>query len=155
MPKEFRVIRSTDIAAPPERILPQLTDLRQWRHWSPWEDVDADLERTYGGADSGVGQTYAWRGNRKAGAGRMEILEVEDRHVAVDLQFSAPMKAHNRIDFTLTPAGDTTRVDWVMTGPQNLVMRAMSIVMKMDKLIGPDFEKGLKRLKERVESGTS
>ena len=82
----------------------------------------------------------------------MEIVESEPRHVAVDLLFAAPMKAHNRVDFTLTPAGDSTQVEWAMTGPQNLVMRLMSKVWSMEKLVGPDFEKGLAQLKRTAES---
>ena len=48
--------------------------LHQWTRWSPWEDVDPDLHRAYSGAEEGVGAVYAWSGNRKAGAGRMEII---------------------------------------------------------------------------------
>jgi hypothetical protein len=73
--------------------------------------------------------------------------------VGIDLVFAAPMKAHNLVDFELTPADAAgTRVDWVMTGPQNLVMRLMSRVHSMDKMIGPDLEKGLRQLKQAAES---
>lgn len=152
MAKDFRVSRSVDIAAAPGRILPLLTDLRAWQQWSPWEGLDPHLERTYSGAASGVGATYAWQGNSKAGAGRMEVLEADDRHVGIDLLFSAPMKAHNRVDLTLVPQDGATRVEWVMTGPQNLVMRLMSVFWKMEKMIGPDLERGLRQLKAAVES---
>lgn len=152
MAKNFHVSRSIEIAAPPERIVPLLVDFHEWRKWSPWEESDPNLERDYSGASSGVGATYAWRGNSQAGAGRMEVLEVDDSHVGVDLHFSAPMRAHNRIDFNLAPAGDRTRVEWVMTGPQNFVMRLMSVFWKMDKMVGPDFEKGLATLKTVAES---
>ena len=152
MAKNFHISRSIEIAAPPEQITPLLRDLHAWRTWSPWEDTDPHLERTYSGAESGVGAAYAWQGNSKAGAGRMEILEVADTHVGVDLLFSAPMKAHNRVDFTLVPQGSTTRVEWAMTGPQNVVMRLLSKIWSMEKMIGPDLEKGLRQLKAAAES---
>lgn len=152
MAKEFRISRSTTIAAPPERILPLLTDLRAWQKWSPWEGLDPLLERTYTGADSGVGAIYAWRGNSKAGQGRMEVLETAANRVGIDLLFAAPMQAHNRVDFELTPTEGGTRVEWIMTGPQNLVMRLMSKFYSMDKMIGPDLEKGLLQLKAAAES---
>ena len=58
------------------------------------------------GPSSGVGAVYAWKGNSKAGEGRMEILESRAASTSrVDLVFAAPMKAHNRVDFTLTPRG--------------------------------------------------
>ena len=153
MAKDFHVSRSTQIAAPPERIHALLDDFHEWRRWSPWEDLDPDMDRTYAGPDSGVGAKYAWRGSGRAGQGRMEILESEPHHVAVELVFAAPMRATNRVDFTLVPKGDTTGVEWVMTGPQNVVMRLMGKLMSMDKMVGPDFERGLARLKAAAEAG--
>ena len=150
--KSFLITRETTIAAPPERIHALLADFHEWQKWSPWEGLDPAMDRTYAGADSGVGAVYAWKGNSKAGEGRMEILESETRHVGVDLLFAAPMKAHNRVDFTLTPAGDGTRVEWAMTGPQNVVMRIMSKFWSMEKLVGPDMDRGLAQLKRAAEA---
>lgn len=151
MAKDFRVTRSTEIAASPERIHALLDDFHEWQQWSPWEGLDSEMERDYSGAASGVGAVYAWRGNRKAGEGRMEILESSSDHVAVDLDFAAPMRAHNRVDFLLTPTGAGTKVEWVMTGPQNFVMGLMSKVWSLDKMVGPDFERGLAQLKRAAE----
>ena len=154
MAKEFHVSRETTIAAPPERVHALINDFHEWQKWSPWEGLDPAMDRTYAGASRGVGAVYAWKGNRQAGEGRMEITASEPRHVGVDLLFAAPMKAHNAVDFTLTPAGGGTRVEWAMTGPQNVVMRLMSVFWSMEKMIGPDFEKGLRQLKATAESGT-
>jgi hypothetical protein len=49
------------------------------------------------------------------------------------------------------PHGETTRVEWLMTGPQNVVMRLMSKVFSMEKMIAPDLERGLRQLKDRAE----
>ena len=40
-----------------------------------------------------------------------------------------------------------------MSGEQTGVMGVVGKVMKMDRLIGPDFEKGLARLKAVAEAG--
>jgi hypothetical protein len=149
--KSFHISRETTIAASPERIHALVDDFHEWQAWSPWEGLDPAMERTYTGPSSGVGAVYAWRGNSKAGQGRMEIVESQPHHVAVDLLFAAPMKAHNRVDLTLTPTGDGTHVEWSMTGPQNVVMRLMSKVWSMEKMIGPDFERGLAQLKRTAE----
>jgi hypothetical protein len=150
--KTFYVSRETTIAAPPERVYSLINDFHEWQQWSPWEGLDPAMDRTYAGPAAGVGATYAWKGNRRAGQGRMEITESDPRHVGVDLLFAAPMRAHNKVDFTLTPAGDATRVEWAMTGPQNVVMRLMSRVWSMEKMIGPDFDKGLRQLKAAAET---
>jgi uncharacterized protein YndB with AHSA1/START domain len=150
--KTFRVSRETTVAAPPERVHALINDLHEWQKWSPWEGLDPAMDRAYAGPSSGVGATYAWKGHRQAGEGRMEITGSDPEHVGVDLLFAAPMKAHNQVDFTLTPTGDGTRVEWAMSGPLNFVMRMMSRFWSMDKMVGRDFEKGLAQLKRVAET---
>ncbi|MEO7130338.1 MAG: SRPBCC family protein [Dermatophilaceae bacterium] len=151
MAKDFRFSRSTSIAAPPERVHALIDDFHEWPKWSPWDGLDPHMSRQYSGPATGVGAVYAWQGNGKAGQGRMEILESSADHVVVDLDFAAPMRARNRIDFTLTPTGPGTEVEWVMTGPQNFVMGLMSKLWSMDKMLGPDFDRGLAALKRAAE----
>lgn len=149
----YSVERQRYFDAPPAAVLERIVDLRGWQAWSPWEDLDPDLERTYGGADVGVGAWYAWDGNRKAGKGRMEIVGVTASTVAIDLQFIKPFKSRSTTEFILRPEGGGTRVTWRVTGPKTFMIRAMGIFTSMDKVLGPDFEKGLERLEADVETG--
>jgi uncharacterized protein YndB with AHSA1/START domain len=143
----YTVERTRTIQAPVERVYPLIVDLSQWTRWSPWEDLDPDLHRAYSGADSGVGAVYAWSGNRKAGAGRMEILKAEqDRLVEIDLRFEKPFKSQSTTTFLLEPVGETTAVTWRMTGGRPTLMRLTQKFFDMDKLVGKDFEKGLDRM---------
>lgn len=145
----FSLERSRVIAAPPERIYPLVADFRAWTAWSPWEGLDPDLKRTYGGPESGVGATYAWEGNRRAGSGSMEILQAtEPSDVRIRLLFRRPWKADNQTTFELRPEGAGTRVTWRMTGENAGMARIFARVLNMDKLVGKDFEKGLARLAE-------
>jgi hypothetical protein len=153
-PASFRVQRSIRVAAPPERIYPLVSDLKRWREWSPWEGLDPDLKREYGTAERGKGATYAWEGNKKAGAGTMEITEEAPPYaVGIDLRFTRPFPAHNTTEFRLKPDGRSTEVTWAMHGPQPYMMRLMSMFYSMDKMVGPDFEKGLAKLKSEAERG--
>jgi uncharacterized protein YndB with AHSA1/START domain len=148
----YTVERSATIAAPAERVYEQIADFHRWTAWSPWEDVDPDMRREYSGAGSGVGAVYAWSGNRKAGAGRMTVVEAtEPFRVRIDLAFDKPFKARNDTVFTITPDGNGSRVTWTMTGTRTFGVRLMSVVKSMDALLGPDFEKGLTRLRTAVE----
>jgi uncharacterized protein YndB with AHSA1/START domain len=148
----YTVERSTRIEAPPERIYARISDFREWPQWSPWEDVDPDLVRTYSGADSGVGAVYAWSGNRRAGRGRMEILDAtEPSRVGIDLVFEKPFKARNDTFFTIAPSAGGALVTWSMTGRRTLATKLIGVVRSMDSFLGPDFEKGLARLKATVE----
>jgi uncharacterized protein YndB with AHSA1/START domain len=150
---DFEVTRSTTIAAPPERVHGLLDDFHRWRQWSPWEDVDPNLQRSYSGPDSGVGARYAWEGNRKAGKGNMEITESTPERVGVRLQFEKPWKATNQVAFELTPSNGSTDVTWRMNGTNKGFAALFSKVVSMDRMVGKDFEKGLAQLKGAAESG--
>lgn len=143
--------RETVITARAADITPYLADLHRWVEWSPWEGQDTALQRTYSGEPGTVGSTYAWKGNRKAGAGSMAITRVDATEVDVALQFTAPFKSSSAVAFRLHEATDGTRVVWSMTSPQNLMSRVMGVFVNMDKFLGGDFEKGLAKLKAAVE----
>ncbi|QRY86542.1 SRPBCC family protein [Tsukamurella tyrosinosolvens] len=149
----FTVTRSTEIAAPAGTVYGLIADLHEWRLWSPWEGLDPHLHREYGGPSSGPGATYAWKGNRKAGAGRMTISAVEpDASVDVDLEFLKPFPAHNHVRFDIAPAGAGVRVTWTMTGETSGLASLFGKIVPMDRLVGKDFEKGLAALKQRSEN---
>ena len=151
--KTYTVERSTTIQAAPQRVYDQIADFRKWTAWSPWEDVDPQLQRTYSGAASGTGAVYAWKGNRKAGQGTMKVAQATaPTRVQIDLTFEKPWKARNDMAVTIEPQGSGSRVTWSMTGSQTLAVRAMGLVTSMDTLIGKDFEKGLARLKAIAEA---
>ena len=148
----YTVQRSTTIAAPPSRVYGEIVDFHNWTKWSPWEDVDPALKRDYSGAGSGPGAVYSWSGNRKAGQGRMTITDAtEPSTVRIDLVFEKPFKARNDTVFAIQPDGAGSRVTWTMTGKKTLMTRVMGVFKSMDSLVGPDFEKGLARLKAATE----
>lgn len=143
MASTFVVQRSAEIAAPAGVLHGLVDDFRQWTRWSPWEGLDENLRREYSGPDHGVGAGYSWQGNRKAGAGRMEIVASTPEQIDLHLEFTRPFKAVNPTSFRFEPIEGGTRVTWTMTGTQHLMMRLFSVVMPMDKMVGGDFERGL------------
>ena len=151
-PDTMRVERSIEIAAPPAKIFALLNDFHQWPQWAPQDKDDPSMTRTYGGAASGVGTVSNWSGKRSTGNGRMEIVEsVPDTRVSVKVDFVKPFAAHNLNEFTLQPAGATTRVTWTMQGSNLYVMKVMSVFINMDRETGKHFEAGLKNLKTAAE----
>lgn len=147
----YHVRRSTSIAADPALVHRLVSDLREWQAWSPWEDVDPDLERTYSGAAAGVGAHYAWSGNRRAGQGAMEVVGSTPEAVDVRLTFHKPIRSTSDVTFDIVPEGEGTAVTWTMTGEQRGVMGLLGRFVSMDRLVGKDFERGLARLKAAAE----
>lgn len=152
-PEEFRVARTVTISAVPEKIFPHVNNLHAWEEWSPFEHLDPAMKRTYTGPEEGVQASYAWSGNSQAGEGKMTIVESHASDlVKMKLEFTRPFVCSNDVEFTfLKPTENETNVSWVMTGKNNFIGKAFSLLMSMDSMVGSDFEKGLKTLKSVVE----
>jgi hypothetical protein len=151
-PDQFRVQRTAAIKAPPDKIFPLINDFKAWPAWSPYETKDPAMKRTYGATTTGKGAAYAWDGNGQVGAGNMLITDAPaPSKVTLDLNMSRPMEAHNIVDFTLVPAGDTTTVTWAMRGNTPYFAKIIHVFLNMDKMVGGDFEAGLAKLKTVAE----
>jgi hypothetical protein len=151
-PDTLRVQRATSIRAPADKIFPMINDFHQWRGWSPYEDRDPALKRTYEGPDSGKGAVYVWDGNKNVGSGRMEILETSvPSKITIKLDFFKPFEGHNTAEFTMLPQGDVTNLTWTMHGPAVFMSKLMQVFMNLDHMIGRDFETGLANLKKLAE----
>jgi len=151
-PATLRVQRAISINAPPERIFSLISDFHQWLSWSPYEQKDPAMKRTYSGAERGKGAVYAWDGDKNVGSGRMEILETSaPQKIVIKLDFFTPFEGHNTAEFTMLPQGDGTHVTWLMHGPANFMSRLIQVFINLDKMIGKDFEAGLANLKTLTE----
>jgi len=155
-PDTFRIERSIRIAAPIVQVAELIDDFHEWAKWSPWEHIDPTMQRTFSGADAGVGAVYAWEGQGKAGAGRMEITEMragaERGLIAIKLDFFKPWKTTNTTEFLMTPTDAGTDLNWAMSGPSPFMSKLMGVFMDFDKMVGKDFEAGLAALKKNAEA---
>ena len=151
-PNTFSVQRATVVRAPAEKIFPLINDFHQWGRWSPYEDKDPAMKRTYSGAASGKGAVYAWDGNKNVGSGRMEILDASmPAKIVIKLDFFTPFEGHNTAEFTMLPQGDATNLTWLMHGPAPFMAKIMHVFMNIDRMLGKDFEIGLANLKRLTE----
>jgi hypothetical protein len=154
-PPTFRIERSASIAAPMLQVAELIDDFREWQKWSPWENIDPTLQRTFSGAEAGVGAVYEWNSKGKAGAGRMEITDMragpERGLIAIKLDFLKPFKASNMAEFVMTPTDAGTDLSWAMFGPSPFVSKLMGVFVDLDKMVGKEFEAGLAALKRNAE----
>ncbi len=151
-PDTFRVERSANIKATPEKLFGLINDIRQVNAWSPFTRKDPAIKLTYRGPASGVGAATDWEGNKDVGRGTLTISGSQPASkVSMKLDMLAPIEGHNDIEFTLVPQGDTTVVTWAMHGPSPFLGKLMGVIFNMDKMVGGDFEKGLANLREMAE----
>src|SRR6202051_1885887 len=74
-PDTFSVQRATTVKAQPERIFPLINDFHLWGTWSPYENKDPAMKRSYSGAAEGKGAVYGWAGDRNGGSRALEISD--------------------------------------------------------------------------------
>ena len=156
MSSEFSITRTAVLDAPAPAVFAQLEDFRNWKKWSFWEKTDPAMQRTFTGAERGVGAHYAWSGNAKAGAGSMEIVDAKaGRQVVIELKLRKPFKAVNPTVISLNPVGaDRTEVTWQMTGTSGPVMRLLTRVVKMDDVLAQQIDDGLAELGRVAAAGS-
>src|SRR6266404_1212737 len=103
-PDTFSVQRATTVKATPEKIFSLINNFHRWGSWSPYENKDPAMKRSYSGAESGKGAVYAWDGNKNVGSGRMEILDV-----SVPSKIVIKLDSSNRSRATTPPSSQCCR----------------------------------------------
>ena len=152
-PSDYRVERTTTIAAPASQVFAQVNDFHKWEAWSPWAKLDPNAKMTFSGPDAGKGAMAAWAGDENVGVGKMTIVEsTPDEAVNIKVVFTEPFEGNINSDFAFEPEGDQTKVTWAMHGHHGFVEKAFCLVMGGLDMIGDDEQKGLANLKSVVEA---
>jgi carbon monoxide dehydrogenase subunit G len=150
LPDKTHVGRSIVVVAPPEKVYAVVSDLDQSKNWQPWFALDPELSAIVEGGPA-VGQKLTWTsGNSDVGSGSQETVAlVENRQVVTAVDFGEMGQATATLN--LAPEGSGTKVDWsIDVSLGNIIERWFGLIM--DRMIGPDFEKGLANLKAHVEA---
>jgi len=144
-PNAYDIQRTRTIAAPTAVVFNKVNDFKEWESWSPWIEKDPELKIIYPDLTMGVGGAYSWEG--EDGVGRMETLNSSPYDsILQEMQFEDFPPSEVYWKFESSKNG--TRVTWGMkseTMPFILKFYAL-INGGMDKMVGPDFELGLKKL---------
>jgi hypothetical protein len=147
---QFHVVRSAQIQAAPDKLYPLVANLKAWSQWGAWQQRDPAMQTEYRGPETGVGAVSEWK-SKSQGDGRMTIVEAEPgRRVKFELYFpDFGTTSYGELRFEAANGG--TQVTWSMDGDmgKNPINRWMGLMM--DKMVGPDFETGLKNLKALAE----
>ena len=114
------------------------------------------MQRSYEGPPAGAGAVSIWAGNSEAGQGRLTIVESQPCDlIRLRLEFVKPFPCTNSVVFTFKPGGGQTVVTWSMSGTNNFIAKAIGLFMKMDKVVGTQFEAGLANLRSVSEAEAS
>ena len=149
LPRQYRVERSVVINAKPEAVLAQVADLSAWKNWGAWQERDPQMKLSYSTPSTGVGAWSAWE-SKSEGNGKMTFTEVTSSKLAYQLEFvDFGMKSTGVLE--LQPQTNGVRVVWSDAGDLGMNPMSRWFGLFLDKMIGPDFERGLANLKKLAE----
>jgi effector-binding domain-containing protein len=155
LPKHARVERSFLIKAPAEQIFSQINTLKNWPNWSPWHKKDPNMEIEYLDSEKGVGAKYNWKStNKEVGNGSMTITKsVPYDTISIEMALMGNRISISNFIFSRSDSG--TLLKWTLDSDLGWNPLYRYFGLMMDKMVGPDFENGLKNLNEIATSNLS
>ncbi len=151
LPSTTQVERDTYIDRPRPDVFAVVDSLQRFNEWSPWSDIDPATVYGYSGPSAGKGAGMTWQGNATVGSGSQEILESSPPSTVVTaIDFGASQATGK---FILEGEGQGTRVRWSIASEHgyNPLHRWFGALL-LERMIGPDIERGLGRMKALLES---
>ena len=152
LPSTKKLEWSLEINAPAQKIYDLVTDFNNYKKWNPWsaQEPEADGEMT--GDPNTVGHKWLWSG-KVIGKGYLQIKELKNAEYAIsDLIFEKPRKMESLDTWKFKKIDEnTTLVSW---GHEAFLGYPMGRIfgLMLEKMLGKDFEQGLKNLKALSES---
>jgi effector-binding domain-containing protein len=150
MPK-YHVQQSIRIDASVDKVRAAIEDFSEWSHWSPWLCMEPSAKVTVSGTPGKPSHNYHWEGDL-VGSGSMTLTANDGKLLLMDLEFLKPFKSSAKVAMQLRRISDNqTEVVWSMDSQVPFFLFFLAGMIKV--MIGRDFERGLKMLKEYTETG--
>lgn len=143
LPASFTITRRLLIHTDTPRIYAHVQDLKTWPRWSPWLIYEPHAKIEFSSNTTEVGSWYSWNG-RLVGVGKILTRELSPNAISHHLKFERTIKASYRTHWRFAPTPEGTEVSWIVEGDLPLLLRWIG--KRIDTIIGPDLELGLKRL---------
>ncbi|MEM1442582.1 MAG: SRPBCC family protein [Verrucomicrobiota bacterium] len=144
----LNVSKSIHVEVAPEVAYETIRDFRKWPIWSPWLIVESGCRVDF----ALDGNSYTWDGE-VIGSGSLAIRNEEpSSHLELDLEFLKPWKSHADVRFDFREENGGTEITWSMES--SLPFFLIFLKKTMVAAIGMDYERGLKMLKDYLETGS-
>jgi len=148
LPRTYKVERSITIGADKSLVYDLTCNLEKWDLWSPWnKQVDTTAIFELSGNVCEVGTIWKWNGEI-LGNGELIVTEViPGESFRYELLFDEG-KYQSEGGFKYDEVNDSTLVIWSDEGDLGFNPFNRYMGLFVDRMMGPDFEKGLAKLKD-------
>jgi len=151
MKKQHYAKREIIINAPVQKVFDYVKLLKNQDEFNEGAMEDPNRKREFKGTDGTVGFIYAWSGNKDAGEGEKEIMNIEQgKRIEMEIRFVKPMKAVATIILETESLSDTqTKVSWSNAG---ILKYPLNILIPMvEKSVAKGMDRSLLTLKNILE----
>ena len=152
MRKRHYVKREIIINAPSQKVFDYVKLLDNQEKFNKYAATDPDRNKEFIGTDGTVGFIYAWSGNKNAGVGEKEIMNlVEGKRIETEIRFVKPMVAVASVIMeTEALSENQTKVTW---SNDSILKYPLNIMVPMvEKMIAKDMDGSLAELKNILEN---
>lgn len=152
MKKEHYVKCNIIINAPAQKVFDYIKLLKNQDNFNKSAMAGPDRIREYKGVDGTVGFIYAWSGNKDAGQGEKEIMNlIEGKRMEAEIRFIKPMETSSYIIMDLESISENqTKVSWSNAGTLKYPINIM--IPMLEKMLPKDMNISLSNLKSILEN---
>src|SRR5690606_15562482 len=103
LPQKVSIERSAVVESDPSTVFEYVNNLEKYHSWSPWADMDPNMQLEFSGPERGVGASMSWASEvPQVGNGSQKIVVSEqDKRVIVALEFNG--RSGGEAEFELVP----------------------------------------------------
>lgn len=154
MRRKHYVKREIVISAPRQEVFDYIRFLKNQDSFNKNAMAGGNRHREYRGTDGTAGFVYAWKGDKNAGEGEKEIIEIVDgKRMEAEIRFVKPMEVSARIVMETESLPDnTTKVSWSNAGMLRYPINIM--IPMMERMLPKDMDASLVLLKGILEKPT-
>jgi len=147
LPRQVQVQRQATVPLSPAAVLALAGSNSGYQRFNPYRTSDPKLKVQLFGPDSGVGSGFHFES--KDGKGSQTVAAVSDTAVDFKIDLGPMGQPTQRIEVSPTSAGTT--VVWTLHADMGMNPIGRVIGLFMDKMVGPQFETGLKNLGQTAQ----
>ncbi len=152
MKKEHYVKREIIINAPNQKVFDFLKLLKNQDRFNKWATADKqNRKEEFKGTDGTVGFIYSWSGDKSAGQGEKEIMNmIEGKRIETEIRFVKPMRVTASVIFETTSLSvDQTKINLINAGTLNYPVNIMIPIAERN--FAKDMDTSLLTLKNILE----
>jgi len=149
--KQHYARRDIIIDAPGQKEFEYLKLLKNQETFNQGSMEDTDRKKEFKGTDGTVGHVYSWSGNKDAGVGEKEIMNIDEgKSLEMEIRFVKPMTTSARIILdTESISANETKASWSNAGTLKYPVNIM--IPMLEKHVVKDTDASLLALKNMLE----